>query len=184
MIDENVPDETPEALTEEAPETEPETEPSDQAAVGLEDLKLMQDRLLRLRAEFDNYRKRESKERRASWGRAKGDLVKKLLASLDDLHRVATLDPGSTKASAVIEGVVLVERKLFDALGREGLTVIGEPGEPFNPHIHEAIGMWPAPSPEHDGTIAAVTVRGYQFGHQLLRPAQVQVYEHQAGGAT
>ena len=54
---------------------------------------MMQDRLLRLRAEFDNYRKRETRDKRASWERAKGDLLKKLLPSLDDLHRVAAREP-------------------------------------------------------------------------------------------
>ena len=174
--------ETPTEPAEEAAAPEEETAPEsvdkqDVTSVQLQDLKMMQDRLLRLRAEFDNYRKRESRDKRAYWDRAKGDLLKKLVPSLDDLHRVATLKPEETKSNAVIDGVALVERNLLGALGRDGLKVIGEPGEPFDPHLHEAIGMWPAPTPEQGGTIAAVTMRGYQFGHQLLRPAQVQVYE-------
>lgn len=179
-------EETPTEPAEEAAAPDEEAAPQatdkqELTSVQLQDLKMMQDRLLRLRAEFDNYRKRESRDKRASWERAKGDLLKKLLPSLDDLHRVATLKPDETKSDAVIDGVALVERNMLGALGRDGLKVVGEPGERFDPNIHEAIGMWPAPKPEQQGTIAAVTMRGYQFGRQLLRPAQVQVYE---GGAT
>lgn len=140
----------------------------------------LQDRFLRLQAEFDNYKKREARERSAAWARAKGDLVQKLLGALDDLERVTRLDPEKTPASAVIHGVSLLERKLADTLGREGLARIGEVGEPFDPHRHEAISTLPAPSAEQDGTVAAVAIPGYAFGSQLLRPAQVQVYEYAA----
>ena len=178
MTEKTSPEETETTAPEE--ETTSSETPSD---VNMQDLRVMQDQLLRLRAEFDNYRKRESKERRTSWSRAQADLIKKLLPTLDDLHRVATLNPEETSSKAVIDGVLLVERKLIEMLGREGLAVVGEQGEPFNPHVHEAIGMWPAPKPELAGTVAAVTVRGYQFGQQLLRAAQVQVYEDQSGGS-
>ena len=162
---------------------------SEAGAVATEDLEeeieaelaALQDRFLRLQAEFDNYRKREARERSAAWGRAKGDLVQKLLGTLDDLERVTRLDPERTPASAVIDGVSLLERKLADTLEREGLTRIGEVGEPFDPHRHEAISTLPAPSAEQDGTVANVAIAGYAFGSQLLRPAQVQVYEHRSG---
>ncbi|MGH7563535.1 MAG: nucleotide exchange factor GrpE, partial [Gemmatimonadota bacterium] len=61
------------------------------------------------------------------------------------------------------------------------LEPIGQPGEPFDPNVHEAIGIWPAPKPQLDGRIAAVPIQGYRFNEQLLRPAQVQVYEHRPG---
>lgn len=157
---------------------------AEERAVATEDLEqeldALEDRFLRLQAEFDNFRKREARERSAAWARAKADLVQKLLGALDDLQRVAHLDPGKTAASAVIDGVSLVERKLADTLEREGLTRIGEIGEPFDPHRHEAISILPASSPDRDGTVAAVAIPGYEFGSQLLRPAQVQVYEHRS----
>jgi molecular chaperone GrpE len=167
----------------EIPIEDPEAEP-----VATEDLEEeietelagLQDRFLRLQAEFDNYKKREARERSAAWARAKGDLAQKLLGALDDLERVTRLDPVGTPASAVIDGVKLLERKLAETLGREGLARIGEIGEPFDPHRHEAISTLPAPAPEQDGTVAAVATPGYAFGSQLLRPAQVQVYAHAA----
>lgn len=142
-----------------------------------EELERVRDRLLRLQAEFDNFRKREARERAAAWARAKADLVQKLVGSLDDLDRVAHLDPNRASSESVIGGVGMVERKLMDALEREGLTTIGEVGEPFDPHVHEAIGTVPSPSPEQEGHVAAVAMRGFRFGPQLLRPAQVQVYD-------
>ena len=146
-------------------------------ALELEEVERLRDRLLRLQAEFDNFRKREARERAAAWARAKADLVQKLLGSLDDLDRVARLDPARASTESVIGGVDLVERKLMDALTREGLVEVGEVGEPFDPNIHEAISTLPAPTPEDEGKVAAVAVRGYRFGPQLLRPAQVQVFE-------
>jgi molecular chaperone GrpE len=162
-------------------ETVATEEPAPVRASELEErVRSLQDRLLRLQAEFDNFRKREARERAAAWARAKADLIGKLLGPLDDLDRVAHLDPSGTATAAVVEGVSLVERKVLDVLEREGLAAVGEPGEPFDPQIHEAIGVWPADSPEMDGTVAAIVSRGYRFGDQLLRPAQVQVYEHRS----
>lgn len=141
----------------------------------------LQDRLLRLQADFDNYRRREMRTRTSSYARAKGDMIRKLLTVLDDMRRVAGLDPSTTSTQAVIDGVRLVERKMLEQLRQEGLDPVGQPGEPFDPNVHEAIGIWPAPRPQLDGRIAAVPIQGYRFNEQLLRPAQVQVYEHRPG---
>lgn len=145
------------------------------------EIERLQDRLLRLQADFDNYRRREMRARTSSSARAKGEMVRNLLTVLDDMRRVAGLDPSTTSTQAVIDGVRLVERKLLDQLSQEGLDPVGRPGEPFDPNLHEAIGIWPAPKPQLDGKIAAVPIQGYRFNEQLLRPAQVQVYEHRPG---
>lgn len=144
----------------------------------------VRDRLLRLQAEFDNFRKREARERAAAWARAKADLTQKLLGAIDDLQRFAALEPSQTPSERVIEGVTMVERKILETLEREGLETIGEVGEPFDPNVHEAISVMPAPSPEGDGTVAGVASPGYRFGNQLLRPARVQVYEHRSEEGT
>jgi molecular chaperone GrpE len=146
-----------------------------------EEILRLQDRLLRLQADFDNYRRREMRARSSSSVRAKGDLIRNMLTVMDDMRRVAGLDPATTSTQAVIDGVRLVERKLLDQLREEGLVPVGQAGEPFDPNVHEAIGMWAAPRPDLDGRIAVVPVQGYRFNEQLLRPAQVQVYEHRPG---
>lgn len=145
------------------------------------EIQRLQDRLLRLQADFDNYRRREMRARTTSSMRAKGEMIRNLLTVLDDMRRVAGLDPATTATQAVVDGVRMVERKLLDQLGQEGLEPVGRPGEPFDPNLHEAIGIWPAPRPQLDGKIAAVPIQGYRFNEQLLRPAQVQVYEHRPG---
>lgn len=190
--DEAIPDATGD-LTEEAAVEDAADEQAAQAveddiaglqdAIGSKDEEILrlQDRLLRLQADFDNYRRREMRARTSSSVRAKGDLIRKLLTVLDDMRRVAGLDPATTSTQAVVDGVRLVERKLLDQLREEGLVPIGKAGEPFDPNVHEAIGMWPAPRPDLEGRIAVVPVPGYRFNEQLLRPAQVQVYEHRPG---
>lgn len=170
----DTPEET--VATEERLEAEESVEELETELEG--EIESLRDRLLRLQAEFDNYRKREARERAAAWARAKADLSQKLLASIDDLQRVAGLEPDETSSASVIEGVELVERKVREVLEREGLEPVGEVGERFDPEVHEAIGIWPTEDPEQDGRIAAVVSRGYRFGQQLLRPARVQVHEH------
>lgn len=167
--------EADEAVATEVPDEAPSEEAADEVRQEIDQLR---DRLLRLQAEFDNFRKREARERAAAWARAKGDLSQKLLTALDDLQRFASLDPSSTDTETVVEGVGMVERKILETLEREGLSPVGEVGEPFDPNVHEALSVLPAPSPEEDGTVANVVSPGYQFGNQLLRPARVQVYEH------
>jgi molecular chaperone GrpE len=135
----------------------------------------LNDRYLRLAAEFDNYRKRTGRERLELRSRAQGDLVAGLIDALDDLARVAHLDPEATTARDVIAGVELVERKMLKQLEAAGLERIAAVGVPFDPNVHEAIAQAPALSPEQDHTVAAVFQTGYRFGGSLLRPARVQV---------
>jgi molecular chaperone GrpE len=135
----------------------------------------LRDRYLRLAAEYDNFRKRTARERLELKFRAQAELVAVLLEALDDLGRVAHLDPATTTGSDVIAGVELVERKLLRVLTGAGLEPIAETDVPFDPNQHEAMGAVPADGPGQDHTVAAVFQVGYRFGGQLLRPARVQV---------
>ena len=143
----------------------------------------LRDQLLRLAAEFDNYRKRESRERAEAWGRAKADLIEKLLAPIDDLSRVAHPEgPEAAPDSPVaglLAGVELVERKLLQTLEREGLRRIEAEGAAFDPALHEAIMIQRTSDPELDGRVAHVALPGYRFGDRLLRPAKVVVWKIQ-----
>ncbi len=140
----------------------------------------LRDQLLRLAAEFDNFRKRESRERTETWGRAKVDLIEKLLPALDDLRRVAHPEaaemPADSPVRALLEGVELVEKKLWQVLEREGLQAIEAEGAAFDPALHEAILTQPTADPRLDGRIAHVAQPGYRFAERLLRPARVVVW--------
>jgi len=140
------------------------------------ELAQLNDRYLRLAAEFDNYRKRVARDRAQMRAQAQADLVRDVLEALDDLNRVTSQDHGPAKVEDVLAGVDLVERKLMSELERAGLERVGAAGVPFDPNDHEAVGMLPAPSAEQDGTVAAVLQAGYRMGSMLLRPARVQVY--------
>jgi molecular chaperone GrpE len=139
----------------------------------------LQDRYLRLAAEFDNYRKRTERERLESGARAQARLVAGLLEPIDDLQRVVGLDPESTSVAAVLEGVRLVERKLLRALEQAGLEVIDAAGTPFDPNVHEALAATPTAEPAEDDTVAEVFQKGYRFKDTLLRPARVRVRKYE-----
>jgi molecular chaperone GrpE len=141
-----------------------------------EEVEMQKERYLRLAAEFDNYRKRMLREREQTRSVAQGDVVATVIESLDDLARVAHLDPAQTNAQDVIAGVELVERKLLRELKNAGLVPIGTEGDRFNPHDHEAVATAPALEANQEDHIAAVLQVGYRFGKMLLRPARVQVF--------
>ncbi len=142
------------------------------------ELTLDRDKYLRLVAEFDNFRKRMTKERLEAETRGQGDLVKQLLDPLDDIARFGHLDPAVTPSSTVVEGVAMVEKKLDKALRAAGLELINPVGEKFDPNLHEAVATQPAAKNEEDGTVAQVYQVGYSFKGQLLRPARVVVRQH------
>ncbi len=140
------------------------------------ELEEQKDRYLRLAAEFDNFRKRMIRERSEISARAKAEVTAAILEGLDDLDRVSQLDPEQATSKDVIEGVELVERKLFRELEMAGLQRVGAEGERFDPNHHEAVAATPAPDEERADLIAAVLQVGYRMGDILLRPARVQVY--------
>jgi molecular chaperone GrpE len=134
------------------------------------------DRLLRLAAEFDNYKKRTLREQTAARARAQGEVVTQLLEALDDLGRVAGLEDSDSTVHDVVMGVHMVERKLQQELETLGTERVAFEGEVFDPNFHEAIGALPVPEDKEPGTIATVVQRGYRLGDTLLRAARVLVY--------
>lgn len=133
------------------------------------------DRYLRLAAEFDNYRKRVLRERQETTARAQGELMSRILDSLDDLSRVTAVNPEGVDPRSVVDGVAAVQTKLMRELGTLGLEVVNPVDQPFNPELHEAVATEPALSPEDDHLVARVYQPGYVFQGQLLRPARVVV---------
>ena len=143
----------------------------------------LQDRYLRIAAEYENFRKRTARERVEMWQRAQAEVVSNILDALDDFERVLQLDSASASAEDVIKGVELVERKLLRELESAGLERVGRVGEAFDPKHHEAIGSLPAETEEEDHTVGAILQSGYKFGGALIRPARVQVLMWQNEGS-
>jgi molecular chaperone GrpE len=129
------------------------------------------DALQRLKAEFDNYRKRVAREQQQVVVRAAERLVNQLLPLLDDLERAveAAVEHGELK---VADGVRLVHRSLADLLAREGLVEVETDGA-FDPHTQEALLSQTSSEPE--GSVIQVLQKGYRLGDHVLRPARVVI---------
>jgi molecular chaperone GrpE len=140
----------------------------------------LNDRHLRLAAEFTNYRRRVEGEMSGAWDRAQADLVRRLLEVLDDLQRVAALDPAdeAVTVESIVEGIDLVERKFLKALRDAGAELVApEHGSAFDPETMEAMMRVPVDDEERDDTVAQVFQNGYTFRDQLVRPARVSVHK-------
>jgi molecular chaperone GrpE len=161
--------------TDRADATGTDTSVRDSGGAGTEDLATERDKYLRLAAEYDNYRKRSAKERQDAGTRAQADLVRQLVEALDDVARFAHIDPATTDATTVVQGVDMVEKKLLKALGGAGLEIINPLGETFDPALHEAVATEPTSAREDDHVVSRVYQPGYVFRSQLLRPARVVV---------
>jgi molecular chaperone GrpE len=142
------------------------------------DLAELKDRHLRLAAEFDNYRKRSSRERAELADRAQASFVAKLLDVLDDLDRLVASDP-ATPLPSIREGLSAVDRKLWKELQDAGVERIDPVGTSFDPAVHEAVSTIPAPEPSAEHVVSATFQPGYRFKGALVRPARVQVYSDQ-----
>jgi molecular chaperone GrpE len=130
------------------------------------------DRLARLQAEFENARKRTTREQQDFREYAAADTVKTLLPILDSFQRA--LKVGAKEKSEFHSGVELIYKQLQDALGKTGLKAIPAVGQPFDPHVHEAIEMVDTTEvPDHQ--ILEELQHGYKLKDRLLRPAMVRV---------
>lgn len=131
----------------------------------------LQDRYLRLAAEFDNFRKRTERERLEAIEYAAMGAVKALLPVLDDFERA--LKAQSADADYV-RGVELIYQRFYDSMKKLGLEPLESEGKPFDPNYHEAIERVVDPNVEQD-TVVAELQRGYLFKGRLLRAALVRV---------
>jgi molecular chaperone GrpE len=132
------------------------------------------DLLVRERAAFRNYRRRVEREREDDRDLARADLLRHLLPLLDELDRATVHRPPDLESHPWAEGVALIGRRLADLLRDLGVERIGIEGEPFDPHIHEAVFYDRQPDVSGQ-TVARVITAGYRQGDRLLRPASVTV---------
>ena len=131
----------------------------------------LEDRLLRLAAEFDNYKKRAVRDREQYVTLANERLIGELLPILDDLER-ALVAAAQHEEATLEEGVALVHRSLASLLERQGVKAIPTDGM-FDPHVHEALLAQPSEAAE--GSVIDVVQKGYTLGERVVRPARVVV---------
>ena len=157
--------------------------PDDAAPVDGGELGPLQDRLLRLTAEYDNYRRRSVSDRQEAVRQGRAGVLTPLLEVYDDLRRSldaaqrAGQDAATPASDALVQGVELVFQKFSDALEKVGVTPIEAVGEPFSEELHEAMMQQPAPDGTDSGTVLAEIQPGYRLGDRVLRHARVIVAE-------
>jgi molecular chaperone GrpE len=137
----------------------------------------MKDKYLRLYAEFDNYRKRTSREFLDMQKTAGQSVIKSLLPAIDDFDRAIKIAELADSTETVPTGVKLVYEKLNRALEQQGLQVMETNGEVFNADLHEAITKIPAPTPELKGKVVDTVERGYMLQDKIIRFPKVVVGE-------
>jgi molecular chaperone GrpE len=139
------------------------------------ELASLKDKYLRQVAEFDNFRKRNAKERMELIQTAGRDVIVSLLEVLDDCERAEKQIKNSQDLDAVKEGLQLVFHKLRNTLQSKGLKVMESSGQEFNPDMHEAITEIPAPSEEMKGKVIDEIEKGYYLNDKIIRFAKVVV---------
>ena len=158
-------EEVTEEVVEEVVEETPEVNPFE------EKYNAEHDSLLRLAAEYDNFRKRTIKEKEASYGNGKADAVAKMLPVYDNLER-ALNQP--TEDAAYKKGVEMTMAELVKIFTTLGVEIFGEKGEQFDPNLHNAVMHIDDESME-ENTIAMVFQKGFKIGDKVVRFAMVQV---------
>ncbi|MBL6643285.1 MAG: nucleotide exchange factor GrpE [Flavobacteriaceae bacterium] len=133
-----------------------------------------QDKYLRLFAEFENFKKRTSRERIELFKTAGQEVISSLLPILDDFERAVNNTP--EEQNKEIEGFVLIQNKLNDIMKSNGLIATETKiGDTFDAEVHEAITLIPAPDATQKGKIIDITEKGYQLGDKIIRFPKVVV---------
>mgnify|MGYP001573571756 CR=1 FL=1 len=141
-----------------------------------EDLAKEKDKFMRLFAEFENYKKRTTKERIELFKTASQDVMVSMLPVLDDFERALMHIEEDKEAEELRKGVLLIYNKLISTLEQKGLAKIEvNQGDVFNADDHEAITQIPAPSVDLKGKIIDVVERGYKLGDKVIRFPKVVI---------
>lgn len=133
----------------------------------------LKDKYLRLAAEFENYKRRTTKERADLFKTANQELMVALLPVLDDFDRARHHTKDTDDANAVRESIAIIYNKLDKTLSQKGLVPMETKGGAFDPDLHEAITQIPAPSEELKGKVVDEVEKGYYLGDRVIRHAKV-----------
>ncbi len=165
-----------EVITKEQETSKKEEEKDIDPLVALQsDFDKEKDRNLRLFAEFENFKKRTTKEKIDLYKTASEGLMTAILPVLDDFDR-ALSEIEKSEVAGHLEGIVLINNKLRETLKAKGLNIVEtEQGEVFNADIHEAITQIPAPNDDLKGKIVDVVEKGYALGDKIIRFPKVVI---------
>jgi len=147
----------------------------DELAKRDEKIKELEDRLLRLQAEFLNYKRRVEREQLELADFIKGEIFKKILPILDDFKAMMAHAEEGKNEESVLQGAKMIYNKLKEVLEKEGLEKIQSLGEKFNPELHEALMTRPTTEAEEHDRVVEVYQDGYKLKEKLIRPSKVVV---------
>lgn len=172
--------ETPENMTQEAAATDKVAEgpvaEADKVTPQNSEVEEWKDKYLRLSAEFDNYRKRTLREKMELIESGGEDVIKSMLAVMDDFDRALNAMQSATDVASVREGVELISQKMRDALKAKGVSEIEAVGAPLDTDLHEAVAKFPA-GDDKKGKVIDVVQKGYKLKEKVIRYAKVVVGE-------
>ncbi|QDP40658.1 nucleotide exchange factor GrpE [Radiobacillus deserti] len=132
------------------------------------------DRLLRLQAEYDNFRKRTQKEKEADRKYRSQSLITELLPVVDNFERALAVQGGEQATDGFVDGIKMVYKQFTDALEKEGVEEIAAEGQSFDPHLHQAV-MQVEDEQYEANTVVEVLQKGYTLKDKVIRPAMVKV---------
>lgn len=140
-----------------------------------QEINTLNDKYLRLFAEFDNFKRRSARERIDLVGTASKSVILSLLPILDDFDRAQKSMESAEDVQAVKEGIDLIIAKFRNILSQQGVKEMQSVGEPFNADLHEAVTSVPAPSEELKGKVVDQLEKGYYLNDKVIRFAKVLV---------
>jgi molecular chaperone GrpE len=151
-----------------------ERDPNEKIALLEQERIDLRDRMLRIAAEFENYKKRIRREQTENENKARESVLKDLLEVADNLERAAAAVEGASDIKALQQGVALVLRMFQSKLERYDVKPLDAKGQPFDPRLHDAISQVPS-TEAPPGSVLSEVQKGYRIGDRLLRPAMVVV---------
>jgi molecular chaperone GrpE len=137
----------------------------------------LNDKYVRLYAEYENFRKRTAKEKEEIYSGAAADVLGSIFPVLDNFERALQFAGDSGDAQKILEGLKMIESQFLGALAKIGVEEVAAAGEEFNPELHDAVAV-ESDEGRPDNTIAAVLQKGYKKGGKILRPAMVKVVKN------
>jgi molecular chaperone GrpE len=160
-----------EVVTEENVETNPEDTRIQELETKLQDA---ENRYLRLQADFDNSRRRARIDLEAAQKYRAQSLITNLLPALDNFERALQVEPDNEQTKSLLQGMDMVYRSLSEALKGEGLEAIEAVGQPFDPHMHQAVMQ--VEDPNFDSNVVVEEFqKGYKLKDKVIRPSMVKV---------
>jgi len=166
--------EAPSAAPESPSQRSSEAPPSDPLEEARAEASKLRDQMLRIAADFDNFKKRTRKETQDAERRAREDMLRDLLPVFDNLERAVQHAGNAADVKSLTDGVNMVIKLFLDTLGRIGIERVPSVGQAFDPALHEAVQQMET-SEFPPGAVAAEVQAGYRLGERLVRPAMVVV---------